>query len=128
MSEDILEAARTIRSYLSELLKAEEAKVIDDQLAQLLAQKDQEKVDNRILEILCSQETTRQWIDQFLEFKHPPEIEKAYQPTLSPNPSSPISGLIKYACLDGDYVWYQRQIGEPIPTCPTHKVTLEKVS
>jgi len=127
MSEDILEAARAIRPYLSELLTAEEAKVIDERLAQLLAQKDQEKIDNLILDILCSQEPTRQWVDQFLELKLPPEIEKLYQPPLSPNPSV-VSGLIKYACPNGDYVWYQRQIGEPIPNCPTHNVTLEQVT
>ena len=127
MSEDILEAARTIRPYLSELLKAEEAQVIDNQLAQLLAQKDQKKVDNLILEILCSQESTRQWIDQFLELKHSPEEKnKSYQPI--PGNPTPISGLIKYACPQGDYVWYQRQVGEPIPNCPTHKVLLQQVN
>jgi hypothetical protein len=128
--EEILEAARSIRPYLAQLLNSEEAQTMDEQLAELLAQVLQESTSasKQILKLLSSQKPTREWTKKFLQNKLPPEIEKAYQPTLSPNPSSPISGLIKYACPDGDYVWYQRQVGEPIPTCPTHKVTLEKVS
>jgi hypothetical protein len=129
-SEEIFEAARSIRPYLAQLLNPEAAQITDQQLSELLAQIQQEptNISKQILRLLSSQETTREWVKKFLQDKLLPEIEKAYQPTLSPNPSSPISGLIKYACPDGDYVWYQRQVGEPIPTCPTHKVTLEKVS
>ncbi len=56
----------------------------------------------------------------------PLEIEKAFQPPLSFNPS-PVSKLLKYACPKGDYVWYKRQVGEPIPNCPTHNIPLEQV-
>ncbi len=125
MSEDILEAARAIRPYLPELLTAEQAKAIDHQLTQLLTQQDQTKVDNLILDILCSQEPTRQWIDEFLELKLPPTLEKSYQPI--PGNLTPVSSVAKYTCPFGDYVWYQRQVGEPIPNCPTHEVPLEKV-
>lgn len=128
--EEILEAARSIRPYLAQLLNPEEAQTMDEQLAELLAQVPEEStnVSEQIIKLLSSQETTREWVKKFLEDKLLPEIEKAYQPTLSPHPSSPISGLVKYACPYGDYVWYQRQVGEPIPICPTHEVTLEKVS
>ena len=127
--EEILEAARSIQPYLAQLLNPEEAPKIDKQLAELLAQVPQEStsVSQQIIKLLSSQETTREWVKKFLEDKLIPGIEKAYQPTLSPYPS-PISGLVKYACPYGDYVWYQRQVGEPIPICPTHEVTLEKVS
>ena len=127
--EQILEAARSIRPYLGQLLSFEEAQIMDEQLAELLAQIPQEttSASKQILKLLSSQETTREWIKYFLQNGVILETEKSYQPTLSPYPS-PISGLIKYACPYGDCVWYQRQIGEPIPTCPTHKVTLEKVS
>ena len=126
--EEIVEAARSIRPYLAKLLNSEEAQIIDHQLSELLAQAQQYKknVSQQILKLLSSQETTREWIKKFLKDKLPPEIEKAFQPTLSPNPS-PISGLVKYACPKGDYVWYQRQTGEPIPNCPTHDVPLEQV-
>lgn len=126
MSQDILEAARTIRLFLSELLSAEEAQIMDAQLAELLNQPNQEKIENLILEILCSYDSTREWINQFLESNSPLSIiEKSYQPTLSPYPYM-VSGLIKYACPQGDYIWYQRQVGEPIPNCPTHHIPLEK--
>ena len=128
--EQILEAARSIRPYLAQLLNSEEAPKMDEQLAELLTQVPQEStsVSQQIIKLLSSQETTREWVKKFLEDKLIPEIEKAYQPALNPQPFSPISGLVKYACPHGDCDWYQRQVGEPIPTCPTHKVTLEKVS
>lgn len=128
--EEIFEAARSIRPYLAQLLNPEAAQTMDEQLSELLAQIQQEPttVSQRILKLLSSQENTREWIKKFLQDKVLPEIEKSYQPTLSPNPT-PVSGLIKYACpINGDYVWYQRQVGEPIPNCSTHKIPLEQVS
>jgi hypothetical protein len=126
--EEIFEAARSIRPYLAQLLNPEAAQTMDEQLSELLAQIQPEPttVSQRILKLLSSQETTREWIKKFLQDKVLPEIEKSYEPTLSPTPT-PVSGLIKYACPYGDFVWYQRQVGEPIPNCRTHNLPLEPV-
>ena len=126
--QEILEAARSIRPYLSELLNSQEAQTFDLELAELIAQAQQNPKDvtKYILKKLSSDPKTQKWTKEFLKTKLPPEIEKTYQPPLSPKPL-PISGVVKYACLYGDYIWYQRQVGEPIPNCPTHKVLLEQV-
>lgn len=127
--QEILEAARSIRPYLSELLDSEEAKTFDLELGELIAQAQQNPTDTskHILKQLSSQSTTRKWTVEFLRDKLPPEIERSYQPIANPGTISTVSGLVKYACPFGDYVWYQRQVGETIPNCPTHKVPLEKV-
>ncbi|MGK7957189.1 MAG: hypothetical protein AB4063_18355 [Crocosphaera sp.] len=124
MSEDYLEAGRTIRSYLPDLLDSEQAKSMDAQLADLLNQSDQD-VENQILEVLTSTEITRQWTVEFLESETLAEF-KAYQPILG-NPTQPISGMIKYVCPYGDFVYYQRKEGETIPLCKTHNCALERV-
>lgn len=124
MPEDYIEAARTIRSYLPDLVDSEEAQSIDAQLADLLNQSDQD-VENQILETLCSTEATRQWTVEFLESETLAQF-KAYQP-IPGNPSQPISGMIKYVCPYGDFVYYQRQEGETIPLCKTHNCALERV-
>jgi len=124
MSEDYLEAARTIRSYLPDLLDFQQAQSIDAQLADLLNPSEQD-VENRILEVLTSTEATRQWTVEFLEPETLAEF-KAYQP-IPGNPTQPIPGMIKYACPDGDFIYYQRQEGEIIPLCKTHNLPLERV-
>ena len=128
--EEIFEAASSIRPYLAQLLNPEEAQRMDEQLSELLAQVQQEptNVSQQILKLLSSQEATREWSKKFLKDKLPPEIEKSYQPPLRPHPF-PVSGLIKYICPYGDYVWYQTQVGEPIPNCPTpnHDLPLKQV-
>lgn len=60
---EILEAARSIRLHLGELLDAELAIEIDQKLAELLAQADDgESVEILILELLASQDATREWL------------------------------------------------------------------
>jgi len=57
--EDILEAARTIRPYLSDLLDTESADPIDTQLAELLTQTDTPPaIANSIMAILSAQDST----------------------------------------------------------------------
>jgi len=34
------------------------------------------------------------------------------------------SAAPKYECPHGDYTWYQRSVGTPVPNCPTHGVAL----
>jgi hypothetical protein len=113
-SEDVLECARSIRPYLPELAGAE-AETIDRQLADLLAQaKAGESVDAQILELLTSRPKTRNWAAEFLA---PKQVSKGFEQL--PGSSDAVSAP-KFVCPQGDYVWYQRSIGIPIPVCPSH--------
>lgn len=122
-SKDVLEGACAIRPYLTDLLEAIQTAEIDEKLAELLAQSQTgQKVDNRILKLLAKQEATRTWMAAFLEYNMPPEVARFYSPP--PGQVSPLSGIVRYNCPQGDYVWYRRSVGEPIPQCPTHQLDL----
>ncbi|OUC13654.1 MAG: hypothetical protein B0A82_16135 [Alkalinema sp. CACIAM 70d] len=112
--DDVLEGARCIRPYLPDLLGAA-AVECDRQLADLLAQAQQgQAVDGQILTLLKSHPKTLQWLKEFLASK---ASSKGYEPL--PGSSGAIAAQ-KYVCPQGDYVWYQRSAGIPVPTCPTH--------
>ncbi|XZF60814.1 MAG: hypothetical protein ACSI46_17155 [Gloeotrichia echinulata DVL01] len=143
MSEpaDILEAARSIRPYLSELLPAAEAEVIDQQLADLLAQANTtQRIDNLILELLAAQDVTREWIFRFLQDKQQPEHLGTFHALPDPRgmnalldsgnfsdlPGSPsIVNTTKFVCPEGDYTWYRPRVGVKPPLCPTHHLRLK---
>ncbi|HEY9659603.1 MAG TPA: hypothetical protein V6C65_14180 [Allocoleopsis sp.] len=112
--EEILECARAIRPFLPELLGAE-AEQVDRQLAELLAQaKVGQQVDAQILELLKSHSKTRQWAAEFLS---PKEVPKGFDRL--PGNMDSVSAQ-KYVCPQGDYIWYRRSVGVPIPICPSH--------
>lgn len=112
--EELLECSRSIRPYLLELLGAE-AEAFDLQLADLLAQaKAGESVDTKILELLKSHPKTRNWAAEFLA---PKQIPKGFERL--PGSSDAVAAQ-KFVCPEGDYVWYRRSVGVPIPICPTH--------
>jgi hypothetical protein len=117
--EDVLEGARAIRPFLPELIGAE-TEQIDQQLADLLGKaKAGEQVDQQILEILKSRPKTKSWMAEFLASE---QVSKGYQPP--PGKSNAVS-MPRYACPEGDYVWYQRIAGTLVPSCPTHKCELK---
>jgi hypothetical protein len=121
-SENILDGARSIRPYLAELLEAD-AGVMDRELAGLLALAQAgQNVDNRILELLARYEATRAWMAKFLRDKRPPDVERVYNPL--PGGIGPVPVSARYACPNGDYVWYRRAVNQPIGKCPTHHLPL----
>ncbi|NJN87077.1 MAG: hypothetical protein HC881_13255 [Leptolyngbyaceae cyanobacterium SL_7_1] len=123
---DILEAARSIRPYLNELLGVTNAEAIDHQLAELLAQANTGRsVDNSILELLATQDATREWIAAFLQDKQQPEHLRSFSPL--PGPPSIVSAA-KFVCPQGDYIWYRPRVGIEPPPCPTHDIPLDPVS
>jgi hypothetical protein len=123
-SADILEAARSIRPYLGDLLGGvESAAAIDQQLADLLAQANNgQSVDNLILELLAAQEPTREWLSGFLQDKQQPEHQRTWSP-LSGQPA--IVNTTKFICPQGDYTWYRPRVGIEPPLCPTHNQPLD---
>jgi len=117
----VLEASRTLRPVLSQLLDVESAQQIDRQLSHQLNQTDLDEnaqVD-RILEILDTRLETKTWLDNFLN--NSASFQKNYtglpgDPTLQP--------ATKYVCPSAnDYTWY-REDNSPILICPTHLVPL----
>ena len=122
-SAEILEAARSIRPYLRELLPPSEAKAIDKELAKLLEKASTgESIKNQILELLRNQDSTREWLLDFLQDKQKPDNLRNF---------SPLAGTIsivkadKFVCPEGDYTWYRPRVGIEPPLCPTHNIPLE---
>lgn len=123
---DVLEAARSIRPYLSALVGAEVAAVTDSQLAALLASANLDQaVANRILELLAEQDATREWLADFLQAQQEPERLRTWSPL--PGQGS-IVNAAKFVCPQGDYTWYRSRIGVEPPICPTHNLPLEPAS
>jgi len=117
--EDVLECARSIRPFLPDLLGSE-AENFDRQLADLLAlSKTRTPVNTKILELLTSHPKTRQWAAEFLASQPTSKGANSRGYERLPGSSDAVSAP-KYACPQGDYVWYRRSVGIPIPVCPTH--------
>jgi len=123
--EQILDCARTIRPFLPELVSAEMVQLMDGQLATLLAKaKAGEAVTADILEVLKSQPDVRSWAGEFLS---PESVPKGVGDAQLPGRVGAIAAP-RYVCPEGDFVWYRRSLGTPIPKCPSHpdlELTLE---
>jgi hypothetical protein len=113
-AETVLEGARSIRPHLPALL-GDRAPQVDARVADLLAQaKDGQTVDKEILALLKHEQSTYYWIAEYLSSD---SVTKGFAPL--PGKSGPITAP-KFVCPEGDYVWYQRSAGTPVPDCPTH--------
>lgn len=116
-TEDVLEAARTIRPFLSELL-GEDATRVDEELARLLESGQRgEKVDNFILNLLAQNDATREWMNKFLGLRQPQDTTRGFRPVPG---YLPPPALEKYVCPENDYVWFRHSVSVKIPSCPTH--------
>jgi hypothetical protein len=122
--ETILELARTIRLYLPALLGEGPAAAVDRQLAELLDPARQgDDVDDRILDLLREPLAVHNWAAGFVQHGPPEVHERGLSPLPGAGSTLPPP---KYVCpRGGDTVWYRRAVGQPVPRCPTHDVTLE---
>lgn len=136
MDDPVLEAAREIRPFLTDLVGSEAAGPLDDQLAELLeaAQAGQDTVAG-LRALLRSDQATSAFLDDVLD------DAPGYRPTRWQR-RAPTRGIFetlpgdllpmhagKYGCPTGmDYTWYRPDVGVPVPDCPTHHVVLVKVS
>jgi hypothetical protein len=120
--EDIVEAARSIRPYLNELIPAE-AEQVDNELAGYLNEGAATRNSNRLLATLRRHEPTREWVSEFLQKRLPPAVTRAFEFRQPPGDPAAVSAT-KYVCPQGDYSWYRVSIGRPIPNCPTHGLML----
>lgn len=122
--DDILEAARSIRRYLHQLIP-EDAEAVDKELAEHLnvAPSAKKSANSRIISILRKRETTREWLVSFLAQHQPPEVTRAFNFQGTLGDPSPVAAR-RYVCPQGDYNWYRMSAGAPIPACPTHGLPL----
>jgi len=123
----ILAACRALRGDLPQLAVAG-AEELDRRLAELLAAAESgERVEDDLLELARTHPRTRLYTEYFLEHGAPPSPERLRVRGYSPLPGeiTPIP-LRRFVCPRGDYDWYQRAAGEPVPQCPSHGIPLER--
>jgi hypothetical protein len=118
--EDILEAARTIRSVLPDMPGVDNPIAIDAALASALLKRD---VDAARAE-LWRQRVTRRWSTEFVRLGLPPElvVEQTRSGAAPPPGHGGVVAAPRFRCPQGDYVWYRRTAVQPLPICPTHGV------
>ena len=125
--ETILELARAVRPYLSELVEEPRAAALDAEFAELLAEAPARgDVDERVLDLLGQSPALGDWAAAFLERGAPPEV--AYLEERSRLQGLAGEGEVvrapRYACPEGDFVFYRRSVGQAVPECPTHHLPL----
>ncbi|GAA1261301.1 hypothetical protein GCM10009665_58830 [Kitasatospora nipponensis] len=127
--EAILDALRTIRGYLPNLVGAAEAAEIDRELADLLARPplDTATVVARGLEVLQRHNATLEWAATYLDSGYPPDIraliEQRERYAGLPGQGDPPPAARRYRCPNGDYVRWRRG-AEVLRPCPTHHLPL----
>ncbi|MFC9660061.1 hypothetical protein ACFVJ5_07460 [Nocardia sp. NPDC127606] len=124
MDEALWEAARSVRSYLDELV-GPEAPDLDAALCELLSDPHRgEHREYQLRMIFESHEGTRVFLERvredFPEFR-PPQVLAGSTTRSSglPGDALPV-GADKFTCPHGDYVWYRPEVGAAVPLCPTH--------
>lgn len=120
MAGGVREAAGAIRPYLPRLLGAA-ASDVDVRLGTLLAAPN---TDDALYDLLAAHPATAAWTATFLETGLPPEFterDRGYSPP--PGRGERVAAR-RYACPEGDFVWYQRSVIAEPPACPTHGLTV----
>jgi hypothetical protein len=123
-TEDVLNAARAIRSNLSKLL-GDEAQEVDNELDALLAQADAgEDVEIEIFDLLGGHEPTRKWMEDTLKGKKESGGEKIY--LLDGDSDKTPSGRQKYKCPEAGCpeTWISHKARQQIHQCPIHNVQM----
>jgi hypothetical protein len=115
--DDVLEAARTIRSFLADLPGLDDPGMIDATLAVAVAQGDAPAADAELRRL----HATRRWAKEFNRRGVPPElVGEQTRSGASPLPGhGEIVAAPRFRCPENDYVWYRRTSG-PVTRCPTH--------
>jgi hypothetical protein len=131
VDDGVVEAARAIRPYLDDLIGPRAAASLDRQLADQLASPaaSAEQV-RRLRKLLDAHADTRWFLTEALidrphfrpPYQQPHYLRRTGGPLGDPAPVD----APRYACPQGDYVWYRPDVGSAIPRCPTHHITLAR--
>lgn len=114
----LLIAARTVRSCLTDLLGPGEGSRIDSLLAAALTRADAgEEVEEELAAVFGQQAALLSLATSILAdpYHRPPQVRAAW-----PSGHGEPVDADRYVCAGGDYIWYRLDIGQPVPTCPTH--------
>jgi hypothetical protein len=129
MEVTIIDAAKAIRPYLSDLLSAG-ADRVDGRLAELLSPGAPADKEQSIRDLLGSEPETRDWTAAFLELAEPPEVhayrERGVASERMPGVLGPVEPIRakRFECPHRDMLFYRRYVGQPVPLCVTHKCSL----
>ncbi|MFG1815494.1 hypothetical protein ACGFIF_17120 [Kribbella sp. NPDC049174] len=130
----VLEAARAMRPYMTQLVGPTLGRDLDRQIAILLNSDVKEDERARALvSLMRSNETTEDFLTEVLADApdyRPPSLQPAellrggadYRALAGD--TEPVLHVGKYICVSGDYVWYRPAVGTRIPACPTHASAL----
>jgi hypothetical protein len=123
----VLEAARAIRPYLDQLV-GPAAPRLDREIAEML--RDPAGDIARLSTVLHRNEDTGWFVDRVLADRphFRPPYHQQVQPRDVPGPAGQIGRIAaqRYACPEGDYVWYRPDVGTQVPECPDHHLPLTR--
>lgn len=128
----ILEAARAVRPYLSELV-GPGAGELDGRIAALLNEgASGTAVPDALRQLLDADAATRIFLEDVLgdapDYR-PPAVQFDIRRTgyqKPPGAMNPVLHLGKYVCPGGDWVWYRLSATAAVPPCPTHGPGLKR--
>jgi hypothetical protein len=125
--QGVLETARAIRPYLPTLV-GPTADELDQRLAELLNANSDEQVA-AVRSLLEANETTGDFLAEMLadapEYR-PPELQPSHMRQSGggyralAGDAQPVLHAGRYACPQGDYIWYRPLVRTPVRPCPTH--------
>jgi hypothetical protein len=132
MDESLLDAARMARSHLPELLAgdAEAQRHLDKRIAGLLHRANRgTDVTDELHAAIGHHRIVQAWVADVRRDPHrrPPDLRPGHRSGVT---YSPVPGDVqppdapRYACPEGDYLWFRRHVGQQIPLCPTHRLPL----
>ncbi len=127
MDELVVEVARQIRPFLTELVGPRAAEELDGRIANLLeAAHNGEDTAGLLRSLLESNEATKAFLIEVLrgapEYRPPKWQPRSERRRIAQLPGSELPmHAAKYRCPRDDYIeWYRPDVGVPIPECPTH--------
>jgi hypothetical protein len=131
-SDRAVELGRVVRSNLARLLAFEPdgtaaVRALDQELSGLLnSEAANRDVGQKIVALLTGPSAPvalKTWAEDFLaRGGAPARVRSTYSPLASPGEHTPPA---RFVCPVGnDQVWYRRTVGQAVPRCNTHGVTL----
>ncbi|MFI5912057.1 hypothetical protein [Dactylosporangium sp. NPDC051541] len=123
MDDEMIEIARRIRPYLTDLVGPGRAPQIDARLAAILAGRADEDVER----VLLADPALLTWAAATLGDPRlrPPALQGVQERgvDLGLGDGETVDAE-RFDCPQGDYVWYRPSVVYAVPRCPTHDVAL----